>query len=71
MSSMSEQCYLGVDLGAVAVFQRGHDAAAVGVVFGVGRRHHEHVQGQPHTVTLDLHVPLFHQVEQPHLDPFR
>ena len=61
---------MGVYLGPVAVFQRGHDAAAVGVIFGVRRRHHEHIYGQSHSVTLDLHIPLFHQVEQPHLDPF-
>ena len=61
---------MGVYLGAVAVFERGHYAAAVGIVLRICRRHHKHVQGQPHLVALDLHVPLFHQVEQPHLDPF-
>ena len=60
---------MGVYLRAVAVLQRRHDAATVGVVLRVGRGHHVNVQGQPYAVALNLHVSLFHQVEQPHLYP--
>ena len=63
------QGIVGVDLRAVAVFQRRYDAAPVGVILRVGRRHHIDVQRQPDAVALDLHIPLFHQVEQPHLNP--
>ena len=61
---------MGMNLRAVAVFQRGDNASAVGVVLGVGGGDDEDVQGQTDAVALDLHVALFHQVEQAHLDAF-
>ena len=59
---------VGVNLRAVAVFQRRDDASAVGVVLGVGGSDDEDVQGQADAVALNLHVALLHQVEQAHLD---
>ena len=59
---------VGMNLGAVAVFERSDDAAAVGVVLGVGGGHYVHVQGQADAVALDLDVALLHQVEEAHLD---
>ena len=65
------QGVMGVDLGTVPILEWGDDTSPVGVVFRVCRRDHEHIQRQPDPVALDLYVPLFHQVEQPHLNPFR
>ena len=56
------------DLGAEPVLQRGDDAAAVGVVLGVGAGHDQHVQRQPQRVAADLDVALLHHVEHRHLD---
>ena len=56
-------------LGAVPVLEGGDDAAPVCVVLRVGRCHDQDIERHPDAVTLDLDVPLFHQVEQPHLDP--
>ena len=61
---------MGADLGAVAVFQRRDDAAAVRVVLRVGRGDDEHVQRQADLEAADLHVPLLEQVQQPHLNTF-
>ena len=58
---------MGVNLGAVAVLQWSHNAAAVGIVLRVGGGDHVHIQGQTDAVAFYLHVPLFHQVEQAHL----
>ena len=57
------------DLGAEAVLERGDDAAAVGVVLGVGARDDEHVERQPQHVAADLDVALLHHVEHRDLDP--
>ena len=57
-----------MNLGAVAVFEGGNDAAPVGVVLRVGSSDYENVQGQADAVALDLHVALLHQVEQADLD---
>ena len=59
---------VGADLRAEAVLQRRDETAAVGVVLGVGRRDHQHVELESHQVATDLHVALFEDVEQPHLD---
>ena len=58
------------DVRAVAVLERGDDAAAVGVVLRVGRRHDEDVEVQAHLVAADLDVALLHHVEQADLDAF-
>ena len=58
------------DLGAVAVFERGDDAPAVGVVLGVGRGDDEDVQVEADLVAADLDVALLHDVEQADLDAF-
>ena len=57
------------DLGAEPVLERRDDAAAVGVVLGVGAGHHEGVQRQPQHVAADLDVALLHHVEHRDLDP--
>ena len=59
---------VGADLGAEAVLERGDDAAAVGVVLGVGAGHDEHVERQPQHVAADLDVALLHHVEHRDLD---
>ena len=62
---------MGADLGAVAVLERGDDAAAVGVILGVGAGHNANVQRQPRPETADLHVALLHDVEEPDLQFLR
>ncbi len=59
---------VGADLGADAVLERRDDAAAVGVVLGVGAGHHVDIQRQADLIAADLHVALFHDVQQAHLD---
>ena len=56
------------DLGADAVAQRRNDVAAVGVVLRVGRKHHGHVEGDPHREPADLEVLLLENVQEPDLD---
>ncbi len=56
------------DLGAEPVLERGDDAAAVGVVLGVGAGDHQHVKGETQRVSADLDVALLHHVEHRHLD---
>ena len=56
------------DLGAEPVLERGDDAAAVGVVLGVGAGDDEHVERQPQRVAAHLDVALLHHVEHRHLD---
>ncbi len=63
------QRVVGADLGAEAVLQRGDDAAAVGVVLGVGARDEQQVERQPQGVAADLDVALLEHVEQRDLDP--
>ena len=46
-------------------------ASPVGVILGVGGGHHENVQREADLEPSDLDVPLFHDVEQPDLDPLR
>ena len=60
---------VGPDLGAEAVLERGDDAAAVGVVLGVGAGHHEGVERQAQDVAADLDVALLHHVQHRDLDP--
>ena len=60
---------VGADLGAEPVLERRDDAAAVGVVLGVGAGHDEGVQRQPQHVAADLDVALLHHVEHRDLDP--
>lgn len=59
---------VGADLGAVAVFEGGDDAAAVGVVLGVGAGDDVDVEGEADAVAPDLDVALFHDVEEADLD---
>ncbi len=59
---------MGADLGTEAVLEGGDDAAAVGVVLGVGGRHQQYVQRQPQDVATHLDIALLHHVEQRHLD---
>ncbi len=56
------------DLGAEPVLERRDDAAAVGVVLGVGAGDDEHVERQPQRVAAHLDVALLHHVEHRHLD---
>ena len=56
------------DLGADAVLERRDDLAARGVVLGIGREDHQHVEGKPHRVAFDLDVALLEDVEEAHLD---
>jgi hypothetical protein len=58
---------VSADLHVEAILERGDDAAAAGVVLGVGGGHHHDVDRQAHLVALDLQVALLHQVEQSHL----
>ena len=60
---------VGADLGAEPVLERGDDAAAVGVVLGVGRRDDQQVERQPQRVAAHLDVALLQHVEQRDLDP--
>ena len=60
---------MGAYLGAEAVLQRRDDAAAVGVVLGVGGGHQQHVERQADLVAADLHVAFLEHVQQAHLDP--
>ena len=57
-----------MNLGAIAVFERGNDAAPVGVVLRVGGGDDEHIQGHTDAVALDLDIAFLHQVEQADLD---
>src|SRR5260370_29638646 len=65
------QRVVGADLRAEAVLERRDDAAARRVVLGVGAGDHEEVEGKAHAISADLHVLLFHDVEQPDLDALR
>ena len=62
------QRVVGAHLGAEAVLQRGDDAAAVGVVLGVGAGDQQQVERQPQRVAADLDVALLQHVEQRDLD---
>ena len=57
-------------LSAEAVFQRRDDAAAAGVVFGVGGCDNKNIKGQVELVAPDLHVALLQQIKKPHLNFF-
>ena len=59
---------MGADLAADAVLERRDDLPARGVVLRVRGEDHADVDGQPHRVALDLHVPLLEDVEEAHLD---
>src|SRR5579884_170271 len=56
------------NLGADAVFERRDNAAAIGVVFRVGAGDHIDIQRQANLVAANLHIALFHDVQQAHLD---
>jgi hypothetical protein len=56
------------DLGVDAVLERGDDGAAVGVVLGVRREHHQHVEREAEAEPADLDVLLLHDVEEGDLD---
>ena len=56
------------DLRAEAVLERRDDAAAVGVVLGVGRGEQHEVDREADLVAADLHVALLEHVEQTDLD---
>ena len=59
---------VGANLRADAVFERGDDLAASGVVLRIGSEDQRHVEGQAHGVAFNLHVAFLHDVEQAHLD---
>ena len=59
---------VGADLRAVAVLEGGDDAAAVGVVLGVGGGDDDDVEREAEAVAADLDVALFHDVEEADLD---
>ena len=59
---------VGADLAADAVFERGDDLAAGGVVLGVGGEDDGDVEGEADGVALNLHVALLHDVEEGDLD---
>ena len=59
---------VGSHFGADAVFQGSDDFSASGVVLGIGRKDHHHVQLETHGVAFDLDVPLLQNVEKPHLN---
>src|SRR6266496_3543680 len=54
---------VGPNLRTEAVLQRRDDPATIGVVLGVGARHHEQVQIQADLVAANLNVALLHDVE--------
>ncbi len=56
------------DDGADAVFEGGDDAAAVGVVFGVGGEDHANIEVEADGVAADLDVAFFEDVEEADLD---
>ncbi len=57
------------DLAAEPILERRDDAAAIGVVLGVGRRQQHHVERQTDLVAADLDVALLEHVEHADLDP--
>src|SRR2546425_1732529 len=59
------------DLRSESVLQRSDDPAARRVVLGVRARDDEQVERKPDAIATDLHVLLFHDVEQADLDPLR
>ncbi len=59
---------VGADLGADAVFERGDDLAAGGVVLGIGGEDDGDVERQADGVALNLDVALLHDVEERDLD---
>ena len=59
---------VGADLAADAVFERGDDLAAGGVVLGVGGEDDGYVERQADGVALNLHVAFLHDVEEGDLD---
>ena len=59
---------VGAHLRTEAILERCDDAAARRVVLGVGARDDEKVERQSHAVAANLHVLLFHDVEQTDLD---
>ncbi len=59
---------MGANDRADSILERRDDPAAVGVVFGVGRKDHAEIEVEPHRIPTDLHVALFKDVEKPDLD---
>ena len=59
---------MGADFRTDAILERSDDLAARGVVLGVGRERHQHVERQPHRVALNLDVAFLQDVEQPDLN---
>ena len=53
---------------ADSVFQRRDNFAARRVVLGICREHKQDVERHPDRVTLNLHIPFLHDIEQPHLN---
>jgi len=54
---------VGADLATDAVFERGDDLAAGGVVLGVGGEDDGNVEREADGVALNLHVAFLHDVE--------
>jgi hypothetical protein len=59
---------MGPDFRADPVLERRNDLAARGVILGIGRKRHQHVQRQAHGVTLNLDVAFLQDVEEADLD---
>src|SRR6185437_10420776 len=59
----------GQDLAFDTVLQRGDDRAAVGIVFGVGGKHEQHIQRHAQFETPDLDIAFFQDIEKRHLYP--
>ena len=53
---------------ADAIFQRRNDFSSCGVVLRIRREHQQHIERQPHRITLNLDVAFLHDVEKPHLN---
>src|ERR1700737_1947174 len=56
------------NLGADAVFQRGDDFSARGVILGIGGENEEHVERKAKGIALNLNVAFLHDVEEADLN---
>ena len=61
---------MGANLSTKAVFERGDDSAAIGVILWVSTRHHQHIQRQPQVIAADLDIALLQNIKQRDLNSF-
>ena len=59
---------VGANLGTDAVFKRGDDFSAGGVVFGIRAEHDGQIERQANGIALNLDVAFLHDIEQAHLN---